>query len=71
MSDKKVELANFEENLHKLEKLLVNLEDENLSLEKSLQVFEDGVTYYKNCQQILDIAQKKLDDLLAQIEKES
>lgn len=54
----------FEEALTKLEEITQMLEDSELSLEESLQKFDDGVKLAGFCNSKLDEAQKKVDILL-------
>ncbi|HIJ77858.1 MAG: exodeoxyribonuclease VII small subunit [Desulfobulbaceae bacterium] len=54
----------FEDALHKLEEITRELEDGDLSLEKSLNKFDEGVKLAEYCNQKLEEAQKKVDILL-------
>lgn len=54
----------FEAALSRLEALVSSLEKGDLSLEKSLNVFEEGVRLSKNCVQLLNEAEKKVEFLL-------
>lgn len=54
----------FEEALQKLEGLVKRLEDGKLSLEESLQAFEEGVRLSRFCSRKLDEAEKKVEILL-------
>ena len=54
----------FEAALSRLEALVNSLEKGDLSLEKSLHVFEEGVRLSKNCVQLLNEAEKKVEWLL-------
>lgn len=51
---------NFEKSLGNLEKIVQELESGDLTLEKSLEHFEAGVSLYKDCKKILDGAEKKI-----------
>jgi exodeoxyribonuclease VII small subunit len=54
----------FEEALEKLEKIVRRMEDGELSLEKALESFEEGVQLARYCQTKLDEAQKRVELLL-------
>ena len=54
----------FEAALSRLETLVNNLEKGDLSLEKSLKVFEEGVRLSENCVRLLSEAEKKVEMLL-------
>ncbi len=53
----------FEDALKKLEIIVNKLEDGNLSLEESLELFEEGVRLSRFCSQKLDEAEKKVEIL--------
>lgn len=54
----------FEEALEKLEEIVRRMEDGELSLEKALESFEEGVQLARYCQTKLDEAQKRVELLL-------
>ncbi|MDI6785940.1 MAG: exodeoxyribonuclease VII small subunit [bacterium] len=65
----------FENALSRLEKIVNCFEGEELSLEESLKLFEEGIKLSKHCQDKLDEASKKIEILTkfhedGQIEKE-
>ncbi len=60
MSDNK---PGFETLLGELESIVSELEAGTLSLEKSMQQYERGVTIVKNCQQALNKATQKIEKL--------
>ena len=68
MSDKqtedKIEGFAFERSLAELEALVQKMESGDLSLEQSLQAFEQGVKLTRNCQQALTEAEQKVQLLL-------
>jgi exodeoxyribonuclease VII small subunit len=51
----------FEENLKKLEKIIDDLHSEKISLEKSIERFEEGVKLADNCLKTLDGMRKKIE----------
>ena len=54
---------NFEESMEKLEKIVKSLESENQSLEKSIDLFEKGLSISKELKTNLDKAEKKIEIL--------
>jgi exodeoxyribonuclease VII small subunit len=54
----------FEEALAKLEQITKELEEGDLSLEESLQYFDEGVKLAEQCNSRLNEAQKKIELLL-------
>lgn len=54
----------FEEALARLEEVVKELEDGGLSLEKSLELFEEGVKLVKFCKTELDQAERKIEIVL-------
>jgi exodeoxyribonuclease VII small subunit len=51
----------FEAALQRLEQIVDQLEAGNLSLEESLQVFEEGVGLARHCGRYLDDAEKRIE----------
>ena len=64
MAEKKFETA-----LTELEKIVENLESEDLPLEDSLELFEKGIQLSRICTTKLSEAEKKVDELLQEIAK--
>ncbi len=54
----------FEESLRRLEEIVERLEDDELELEQSLALFEEGVKLASACNLRLDEAEKKVALLL-------
>jgi len=54
----------FEQSLKMLEKIVEELESNDLPLEKALKKFEDGVKLSKSCTATLDEIEKKITILL-------
>jgi len=65
MSDGKPEKKtdNFEAALAELETLVSRMEDGDLSLEESLDAFENGIKLTRQCQQALQQAELKVQKL--------
>ncbi len=51
----------FEDAVQRLEQIVDQLEAGNLSLEESLQVFEEGVGLARRCGKYLDEAEKRIE----------
>ncbi len=54
----------FEKSLKQLEQIVQELESGNLSLEKAMKKFEEGVKLSKHCSEKLDETEKKISVLL-------
>lgn len=54
----------FEENMENLEKIVTELEKGDLNLDESIAKFEDGIKISKECNKILEEAEKKITILL-------
>lgn len=52
---------NFEKQLAELEALVERLESGDLTLEESLAAYEQGVRLSRQCQQVLDKAQLRIE----------
>ena len=55
---------NFEESMKKLEGIVTELENGNLNLDESVKKFEEGMKIAKQCNTILEEAEKKITILL-------
>lgn len=55
---------NFEEAMKKLEDIANQLEKNDLELDESVKIFEEGMNLSKKCSEILDNAEKKITILL-------
>jgi exodeoxyribonuclease VII small subunit len=58
MSEK--ERPGFEKALKRLETIVKKLDDESLSLEKSIELYEEGVMLSKQCSQTLEEAELRI-----------
>lgn len=63
----KKERPSFEEALEKLESIVEKLSNENITLEKSVELYEEGLKLSKICSDTLEQASLKIE----QIEKSS
>jgi exodeoxyribonuclease VII small subunit len=59
----------FEQSLKRLEEIVDRLEGDDLDLEQSLALFEEGVKLAEACGQRLDAAEKKVTLLIKDREK--
>ncbi|MBA7509195.1 Exodeoxyribonuclease 7 small subunit [subsurface metagenome] len=59
----KIEKMSFEESITKLEEIVKELEDENISLEESMKKFEMGIKLSSNCLKRLNEAEGKIEEL--------
>ena len=55
----------FEKQIAELENIVRMLESGSISLDESLALFEKGVKLTKNCQKMLDEAEKKVSVLVS------
>ena len=55
---------NFEESMKKLEEIVTELEKGELSLDESVSKFEEGINISKECNKMLESAEKKISILL-------
>ena len=56
----------FEENMEDLEKIVTELEKGDLNLDDSVSKFEEGIKISKECNKILEEAEKKITILVNQ-----
>ncbi|MBD3617112.1 MAG: exodeoxyribonuclease VII small subunit [Gracilimonas sp.] len=61
MSEK--ERLSFEEALKKLESIVEQLEDEDITLEDSVKLYEEGVKMSKFCTEILEQAELRIEQV--------
>jgi exodeoxyribonuclease VII small subunit len=55
----------FEATMKRLSEIVTKLERGDLPLEESVTLFEEGVVLSSRCQEKLDSAQKRVEELLA------
>lgn len=61
MKDKKIK---FEKALNRLEEIVETMEGGELELEKSLEIFDEGIKMAGICRDHLDQAEKKIEKLI-------
>ncbi len=54
----------FETCLERLEKIVKELENGNLPLERALELFEEGMKLSENCRKQLDSAESRIEQLV-------
>lgn len=59
MDDK--ERLSFEKALSRLETIVEKLDDESLSLEESIELYEEGIVLSKQCSQTLEEAELRIE----------
>lgn len=67
MSNK--ERHNFEEALSRLEAIVTKLEDESISLEKSISLYEEGIELSKRCTKTLEEAELRIQTVAQQADE--
>jgi exodeoxyribonuclease VII small subunit len=55
----------FEKSFQKLEKIVQRLESEELPIDESLELFEEGIRLSRFCNQKLEEVEKKIELILA------
>jgi len=63
VSKAKTELS-FENKMKRLEEIVTQIEKSEVELEDSIKLFEEGVELSKDCQSLLDTAEKKVKALV-------
>lgn len=63
MMKKSAEPKRFETSLAELEQIVASLEQGDLALDEAMKAFEQGVKLTRICQQILDSAELKIQQL--------
>lgn len=62
-ADPAIASPSFEEMMERLEKLVKQLEQGNLSLEESIHAFEEGIGLVKKCTAVLGEAERRIQRL--------
>lgn len=63
MSDTKITDMSFEQALGELENIVSGLEQGNVALEKSIEIYERGEALKKHCQTLLKAAEDKVEKI--------
>src|ERR1700682_2891964 len=64
MNDKAPQVRSFESSLEALEEIVGQLERGDLALEKSLELFEQGIRLSRECQERLSQAERRIEILM-------
>ena len=64
MSEKNTEPKLIEEIFERLESIISNLESGDIPLDKSLTLFEEGMTLAETCRAQLNAAEQKVQELM-------
>ena len=64
MAEKKSK--NFKQKMDEIEKIVANLEQKDLELEQSLELFEKGTALIRECQKTLLSVEQKISTLTAE-----
>ena len=63
--------ASFEDLMQQLEAITAKLEQGGVDLDTSIALYEQGMTIAKLCQELLDKAENKIQDLHQQLDQEA
>lgn len=63
MSDKEIENLTFEEALGELEKIVASLEKGDVSLDKSVAIYERGEKLKRHCAKLLQSVEDKIEKI--------
>lgn len=58
-----IKKMSFEESISELEEIVEDLENEDISLEESMEKFEKGIKLSSNCLKKLNEAEEKIEEL--------
>ncbi|WP_086427718.1 exodeoxyribonuclease VII small subunit [Staphylococcus cornubiensis] len=58
------ENKSFEEMMKELETIVNQLDNDTISLEKSLELYQQGIALSKSCEKTLSDAEKKVSELM-------
>jgi exodeoxyribonuclease VII small subunit len=56
----------FENNLESLAEIIKQMEQQDVGLEQSLKLYEQGINLTRKCQKIIDDAELKIQQLMEQ-----
>ena len=59
----------FEQNFNRLQEIVGQLEEGDLSLKTSLELFEEGIGLFRRCQEELSKAEGKISQLVKSIDQ--
>lgn len=56
--------SEFEQSLERLQKIVATLEQGEMSLQDSLKAFEQGIQLSASCEQTLNLAEQRIEQIL-------
>lgn len=59
----------YEESIGRLQQIIAELEQKDITLEQSMKLFEEGVLLVKQCGEVLNSAQQKVEVLSQSLDK--
>jgi len=57
-------LDDFEKKLERLREVVKKMEEGNLPLSKSLELFEEGINLYRDCTQMIESAEQRINIII-------
>jgi len=60
---KDIKKLNYEESISELEKILVNVQDQNISLDKIQNNYIKGHLLLKHCEELLQIVEQEINEI--------
>lgn len=61
MKGRKAMENSFEENMERLKELTARIKDRDIGIEEAMECYEEGMKYYRKCDEILKNAKQKLE----------
>ncbi|NLW43852.1 MAG: exodeoxyribonuclease VII small subunit [Syntrophomonadaceae bacterium] len=59
----------FEQDFNRLQEIVRQLEEGDLPLEKSLELFQEGISLFRRCQEELNRAEGKISELIKSLDQ--
>jgi exodeoxyribonuclease VII small subunit len=69
-NENNINSLSFEQALKKLTDIVTKIESGQISLEQSLSQYEEGMELIKRCREILEKAEKKIEEISKEKEKQ-
>lgn len=66
MKDDQAGTMGLEERLERLEEILARLESDEIGLERSLTLFEEGIGHIREAERILSVATLRVEEVLSE-----
>lgn len=68
-NNEELKVADFEQSVQRLEVLINSLEQSETGLEASIQLYEEGLSLIKRCNEMLDQAKIRIETVAAKANK--